>query len=402
MALSDAYGNFETPDYGLGSGSSNLGLKGDNFASDIGSSLDQFGDYSSYNPDYSSYNPDVGFGSFSTPDYSFNSTGSYGLGSNSLSGQTSPTANDDFLSKITNMFGMLPGVGRGVGIANSASRLGQNPSAKTGTNLLGQTMGGAPGGILSMFSSDNPGKGWGSAVTSTALGAINPALGVLSGMFGLGSNMLNGVNPNGEKAAPGTLTGNQGEGFNLEGILKGLGGLYAANQASKATSEAGQGSAAVQQQINQLSNMYGQDSPYAQALRQNLERKDAAAGRRSQYGPREAQLQAALADKAAGVASTIGNLATSGQTNALAMKAMKDKERAQQLSMLFGLGKQSGVFDKLGSMFNTSNPAPALDSSSWNMAPSNYDVNPGTGSYGLSDSGGGLGLRPSSGSFWDF
>lgn len=48
--------------------------------------------------------------------------------------------------------------------------------------------------------------------------------------------------------------------------------------------------------INSSQAQFGPDSPYAQQLRQQLERRDAQAGRRSQYGPREVELQAKLAE----------------------------------------------------------------------------------------------------------
>ncbi len=56
---------------------------------------------------------------------------------------------------------------------------------------------------------------------------------------------------------------------------------------------------ALRDQQTNLQNMFGPNSPYAAQMRQRLERKDAAAGRRSQYGPREAQLAAMLADRQA-------------------------------------------------------------------------------------------------------
>jgi hypothetical protein len=56
---------------------------------------------------------------------------------------------------------------------------------------------------------------------------------------------------------------------------------------------------ALRQQQANLQQMFGPESPYAQQMRQRLERKDAAGGRRSQYGPREAQLAALLADRQA-------------------------------------------------------------------------------------------------------
>jgi hypothetical protein len=59
-----------------------------------------------------------------------------------------------------------------------------------------------------------------------------------------------------------------------------------------------------------LEGLYGQNSPYAQSMRQQLERRDAASGRRSQYGPREVELQAALAGNAAKLAPTLNQLGT--------------------------------------------------------------------------------------------
>ena len=72
------------------------------------------------------------------------------------------------------------------------------------------------------------------------------------------------------------------------GILGAL-GAYGANRSRQDTNQ-------------QISNLtagqanFGPDSPYAQQLRQQLERRDAQMGRRSQYGPREVELQAKLAE----------------------------------------------------------------------------------------------------------
>ena len=75
------------------------------------------------------------------------------------------------------------------------------------------------------------------------------------------------------------------------GILGGL-GLAGASGAREFRQD-------VNSQINNINAsqaQFGPDSPYAQQLRQQLERRDAQAGRRSQYGPREVELQAKLAE----------------------------------------------------------------------------------------------------------
>ena len=78
----------------------------------------------------------------------------------------------------------------------------------------------------------------------------------------------------------------------------GLMGLYQAyDQRKKARQLAGQ-----------LGSNYGPNSPYAQRLRGNLQRKDAAAGRRSQYGQREVDFQAQMADVNARMAPTLSTL----------------------------------------------------------------------------------------------
>lgn len=52
---------------------------------------------------------------------------------------------------------------------------------------------------------------------------------------------------------------------------------------------------ASQNALNQLDQLFTPDSPYALEARRQMERKDAAAGRRSQYGTRETELAAQLA-----------------------------------------------------------------------------------------------------------
>jgi hypothetical protein len=69
-----------------------------------------------------------------------------------------------------------------------------------------------------------------------------------------------------------------------------------------------QNSKNLRNQQNSLQSMFGPNSAYSQQLRQQLERRDAAAGRRSQYGPREVELQAQLAKMASGVAPAINQI----------------------------------------------------------------------------------------------
>ena len=122
----------------------------------------------------------------------------------------------------------------------------------------------------------------------------------------------------------------------IKSIVSGLGSLYLGNQAAGGLQQTGQ---TLQDQIGTLSGMYGPNSPYAAQLKQALARKDAAAGRNSQYGPREVELQARLAALQGQNAQTIGNLTT--QAN----KANLDQQqvRAQQLAHLFNIADKTGL-----------------------------------------------------------
>lgn len=87
---------------------------------------------------------------------------------------------------------------------------------------------------------------------------------------------------------------------------------------------------------NSLSSMFGPNSAYSKQLQQSLSRRDAAAGRRSQYGPRNVELQARLAELNSRNAPAImqANQAASGGLNdifrnvlSLGMKANKTFNR---------------------------------------------------------------------------
>jgi len=154
-------------------------------------------------------------------------------------------------------------------------------------------------------------------------------------------------------------------------IGEGIGSLLLGNQVAQG---AAQTRAGTQQQIETLSGMYGPNSPYAQNLRQALARKDAAAGRNSQYGPREVDLQARLAGLQGANAATIGNLQTQ-QQNA---NMQEQQVRAQQLSHLFNIANKTGATDwagkQLGGMFDMGEQ-PAV------QQPMNQSVYGGGGDY---------------------
>lgn len=132
--------------------------------------------------------------------------------------------------------------------------------------------------------------------------------------------------------------GSQGGSPNMDMMTGGLAGLASLYQGMRNSREIGG-------QLNGLQSLYGQNSPYAQQLRQALARQDAKSGRRSQYGPREVELQARLAQMASGQAGTMANLMQMQQAN-----------RGQSLAQLAGLyqqmGGMNGIRGGLDQLFN--------------------------------------------------
>lgn len=90
-----------------------------------------------------------------------------------------------------------------------------------------------------------------------------------------------------------------GKGLGAYGDLAGQAlGLYDAYRGRRRAREQAAG----------LQNLFTPNSPYAQQMRQRLERQDAAAGRRSQYGTREVELAAKLAEMQARQAPQLQSL----------------------------------------------------------------------------------------------
>lgn len=108
---------------------------------------------------------------------------------------------------------------------------------------------------------------------------------------------------------------------------------------------------ALGQQSASLSSLYGQNSPYAQNLRNTLNAKAAASGRRSNVAGRETQLQAMLADRNAQMAPTLMNL----------NQARGSLKNNNMNMLLQGMNKMGG-FQALGgglkSLFGGSNTYP--------------------------------------------
>jgi len=85
-----------------------------------------------------------------------------------------------------------------------------------------------------------------------------------------------------------------------------------------------------------LMSMYGDDSAYARQLRKELQRRDAASGRRSQYGPRAVELQARLAELNSRNAGTLANIYQQQGVN-----------RDNMVKSGLNIGKSTGLLDWL-------------------------------------------------------
>lgn len=150
--------------------------------------------------------------------------------------------------------GMLGGASAPVGLSGYYTGLGGAEGSLAGSGVLNTT-------------------GWGAG------GAV--------GLGGTGASAAGAAGGSPWESFLGSITKNVGTklGGNLLSQLISAGGnAYMGNK------QAGQ----YNDVINQINQLYAPDSPYAQQMQQALARKDAAAGRNSQYGSRAVELAAAL------------------------------------------------------------------------------------------------------------
>jgi len=201
-------------------------------------------------------------------------------------------------------------LGQAAPVAGIAMSGGKGPAG------FGSAFGGALGGML--------GTGIAGPLGGIAGSAIGNGLGGI--MSGVDNASLNGQGPANASAA--AANGSMG-GTAMGDLFGGLAGQYIGNRA------AGQ----YNQTLGSLNDIFSPNGVYAQQLRQQLERRDAAGGRRSQYGPREAQLMAALAQHQA------QTLSSPGYAN---MMQQRNQAQNQGLNTLFGLAQKSGLFNQIG------------------------------------------------------
>lgn len=237
------------------------------------------------------------------------------------------------LSGLWQGLGTLAGIGLGgYGLMNGFGSLGSMfGGAGEG---LGASIGGDAFGTIA---AENAGAGL-SSLAPTSVGSFGPVANVTAGggtggfnlgsMFGSGNLKSVGdflKNPLFE-GAPAGLTGMTG--------LSSVYDMYAKNKM------AGEQKDRYNQINNQINGSYAPGSPEFEYMKQELARKDARAGRNSQYGPRAVELQAKVADiKNRNLAST-----QMGQNN---LQSSYLNNEYGGLNSLFGYLNKAGATQKI-------------------------------------------------------
>jgi len=248
-------------------------------------------------------------------------------------------------------------LGKGLGIPNGTlGIMGLANNAGKGPAAAGQGFGSIAGGML------------GTAVAGPIGGAIGSSLG-----GSLGESALGGVTGAGQGMGPsngatGDTAGNAGgnSGFDWGSLGQGLAGMYMGNRSNNQYSGA----------INSINDLYGVNSPYAQNMRQQLERRDAASGRRSQYGNREVELAGNLA-QAQGQALT-----SPGYANLMQQRNIQQNQGLNTLlTLLSKSGALKGIGGGLQGLFGGG-------SGTGNGAPGGYSLGPNGGPQQPIDTGG--------------
>ncbi len=322
--------NSESGDSGYGEG---LGLGADSSSSSTGDLGTVFGDLSGINYGHEGLNYSGVMGLDATTDAPVNS---------SINSDAMDAVDPTIFGKLSRGYDAIMSNPYGKGIAAALSFA--NPTF------------GAINGIMGLANAGQNGKGgqaMGAAFGSGMQSMAGP-MGGLAGLAGLGLGNAMGQAMSGQgymgDDAPGPY-GNDATGVSGANAIGGLAGLYGMYKMDQGSGN----------YVGGLQNMYGPNSPYAQQLQQELERRDAAGGRRSQYGPRSVELQAALAKANAGVAPAI----MQGQQNQF-------NNRIRMLQMLGNQMGRGGAlnYNTLSGLYN--NVSDWFSGGQQSFAPTNY------------------------------
>lgn len=256
---------------------------------------------------------------------------SYGLGRAASGGESAGTSGysgDTTAAGYDPEFGSMTSSSSSAPAAGSQQATWSQPttsSVDTGSSAMSSPSGAGAAGDMPMD------YGMGSADMSQASFPQGGGMGMDQGWTLRG--MLGGAND--------YLTDTTGMG--LRGWTTGLYDMYSKYQGQELLRQQAEEADRRRQALeDSIINMYGETSPEYQAMKQQLERQDAASGRRSQYGQRAVDLAARIADIRAQQRARLAP-----QINALGAQAAGYRQGSQALG--------GGMFNTLGSNWALSN-----------------------------------------------
>jgi hypothetical protein len=278
--------------------------------------------------------------------------------SGNIVSNSSPYSYDPAKETLTEV---MKGIALQLAVAGGASALGGSggvgstavmPGEFGGLELAGNGLAGGAGTAAgSPYALSGGSFGTSGAIGSTSLTSAGAGLVPTTGALAEGGGILGGAlataggagtglsallgdiakSNTGQSIVKNLVGGNKNSGgsggFDLGSLLQNIAQIYQGNRQQESAKGL----------YDSLASQFGPDSAYAKQLRQELDRRDAASGRRSQYGPREVELQAKLADQ------MTKNLTT--------MTALMDKSNSgltSQLQAGLKLGEDSGLSSIFG------------------------------------------------------
>lgn len=218
--------------------------------------------------------------------------------------------------------GTVTGTGAGLGISGGTGLgAGIGASIPAGSALAGTALGGAGAGTGSGLASQFLGTG-----ADGLSGAVN-TLKNIPGVSGMGNSVVGKL--------LGSVLGGTGQGVSGLGNLGSLFSNYQQYDQNKDL-------------INEIKSIYKPDGQYAKYMEEQLGRRDAAAGRNSQYGPRLAELMGKLGDSQARALSNLSGYMNSQQGGLNGMlgagqRLFEGSGGLESLLKYLGSGSQGGM-----------------------------------------------------------
>ena len=259
--------------------------------------------------------------------------------------------------------GSVVGTGEGLGIASGAAGgigaglgAGIGASIPTGTALAGTALGGAGAGSGSGLASQFLGNAAGAAG-----GGILDAIKTIPGATGMGNSVVGKL--------LGSVLGGTGGGISGLGNLGSLFTNY--NQYDN-----------YKDLIGEIKGIYSPEGQYAKYLEQQLGRRDAAAGRNSQYGPRLAEMMGRLGDSQARALSGLGPMlqGQQGGLNGMVGAGQRLLDGAGGLQSLWNMFSGGGGGSQGGMIPTpTTNGGQYIPNPEYNPVDDNWWTNPQAG-----------------------